>query len=102
MKLEELIKGINVIEMKGDSTQAISGIHIDSRKVKAGDMFIAVKGTQTDGHAYIGKAIELGASTIICETFPEDMANHVTYIKVADTEDCVGKLATAFYGNPAQ
>ena len=100
MKLEELIKGINVIEMKGDSTQAISGIHIDSRKVKAGDMFIAVKGTQTDGHAYIGKAIELGASTIVCETFPEDMANHVTYIKVADTEDCVGKLATAFYGNP--
>ncbi len=100
MKLEELIKGINVIEMKGDSTQAISSIHIDSRKVKAGDMFIAVKGTQTDGHAYIGKAIELGASTIVCETFPEDMANHVTYIKVADTEDCVGKLATAFYGNP--
>ena len=100
MKLEELIKGINVIEMKGDSIQAISGIHIDSRKVKAGDMFIAVKGTQTDGHAYIGKAIELGASTIVCETFPENMANHVTYIKVADTEDCVGKLATAFYGNP--
>ena len=100
MKLEELLKGINVIEIKGDSTQTVSGIHIDSRKVEAGHLFIAVKGTQTDGHAYIGKAIELGASAIVCETFPEDMASHVTYIKVADTEDCVGKLATAFYGDP--
>ena len=100
MKLEELLKGINVIEIKGDSTQTVSGIHIDSRKVEAGHLFIAVKGTQTDGHAYIGKAIELGATAIVCETFPEDMASHVTYIKVADTEDCVGKLATAFYGDP--
>ena len=100
MKLEELLKGINVIEIKGDSTQTVSGIHIDSRKVEAGHLFIAVQGTQTDGHAYIGKAIELGASAIVCETFPEDMASHVTYIKVADTEDCVGKLATAFYGDP--
>ena len=100
MKLEELLKGINVIEIKGDSTQTVSGIHIDSRKVEAGHLFIAVKGTQTDGHAYIGKAIELEASAIVCETFPEDMASHVTYIKVADTEDCVGKLATAFYGDP--
>ena len=100
MKLEELLKGINVIEIKGDSTQTVSGIHIDSRKVEAGHLFIAVKGTQTDGHAYIGKAIELGASAIVCETFPEDIASHVTYIKVADTEDCVGKLATAFYGDP--
>ena len=100
MKLEELLKGINVIEIKGDSTQTVSGIHIDSRKVEAGHLFIAVKGTQTDGHAYIGKAIELGASAIVCETFPEDMVSHVTYIKVADTEDCVGKLATAFYGDP--
>ena len=100
MKLEELLKGINVIEIKGDSTQTVSGIHMDSRKVEAGHLFIAVKGTQTDGHAYIGKAIELGASAIVCETFPEDMASHVTYIKVADTEDCVGKLATAFYGDP--
>ena len=100
MKLEELLKGINVIEIKGDSTQTVSGIHMDSRKVEAGHLFIAVKGTQTDGHAYIGKAIELGASAIVCETFPEDIASHVTYIKVADTEDCVGKLATAFYGDP--
>ena len=100
MKLEALLNSINVIEIKGNSDQIISGIHIDSRKVNAGDLFIAVKGTQTDGHAYIGKAIELGASAIVCEVRPENMASHVTYIKVADTEDCMGKLATVFYGNP--
>ena len=100
MKLEALLNSINVIEIKGNSDQIISGIHIDSRKVNAGDLFIAVKGTQTDGHAYIGKAIELGASAIVCEVLPENMASHVTYIKVADTEDCMGKLATVFYGNP--
>ena len=100
MELENIINGINVVEIKGNCTKEISDIHIDSRKVEAGHLFIAVKGTQTDGHAYISKAIEKGASAIVCETFPEDIDNNITYIKVADTEDCVGKLATAFYGNP--
>ena len=100
MKLENILKNISVIETQGCMTQDISGIHMDSRQVDAGNMFVAVKGTQTDGHAYIDKAIEKGASTIVCETLPEDLKEGVTYIKVMDTEDCVGKLATAFYGNP--
>lgn len=100
MKLENILKDINVIETKGSMGQEISGIHMDSRLVESGNMFVAVKGTQTDGHAYIGKAIEKGASTVVCETLPEELKEDVTYIKVMDTEDCVGKLATAFYGNP--
>ena len=100
MKLQEIINGINIIETKGNGNLDISDIHIDSRKVEENHLFIAVKGTQTDGHAYIGKAIEKGAKAIICENFPEDLKNDVTYIKVADTEDCVGKIATTFYGNP--
>ena len=100
MKLEEIINGIETIEIKGNLTQEISGIHIDSRKVESGHLFVAVKGTQTDGHAYIGKAIEKGASAIVCETLPESLDENVIYIKVKDTEDCVGQLATAFYGNP--
>ena len=100
MKLEEIINGIEVIETKGDLAKEISGIHIDSRKVESGHLFVAVKGTQTDGHAYIEKAIEKGASAIVCETLPESLNEHVIYIKVKDTEDCVGPLATAFYGNP--
>ena len=100
MKLEDILKNINVIETIGDIAREISGIHIDSRKIEPGHLFVAVKGTQTDGHAYIAKAIELGASAIVCEKIPENIENNVTYIKVADTEDCVGKLATAFYGDP--
>ncbi len=100
MRLEDILKNINVIETQGDIAKEISGIHIDSRKIEPGHLFVAVKGTQTDGHAYIAKAIELGASAIACEKMPENIENNVTYIKVADTEDCVGKLATTFYGDP--
>ena len=58
MKLEEILSGINVVEIKGNITKEISGLEIDSRKIEPGHMFVAVKGTQTDGHAYIGKAIK--------------------------------------------
>lgn len=102
MRLEEIINGINTIEVLGNINKEISGIHIDSRKVESGHLFVAVKGTQTDGHAYIGKAIEKGASAIVCETLPETIDENVTYIKVSDTEDCVGRLATAFYGYPTE
>ena len=100
MRLEEILNGIIVIETKGDIAKEITGIHIDSRKVESGNLFVAVKGTQTDGHTYIGKAIEKGASAIVCETFPENLEEDVAYIRVEDTEDCIGRLATLFYDNP--
>ena len=100
MKLEEILNGIHVAEIKGNITKEISGLEIDSRKIESGHMFVAVRGTQTDGHAYIDKAIEKGASVIVCETFPDNIDSDVTYIKVNDTEEVVGKLATAFYGHP--
>ena len=100
MILEEILHGINILDCLGDKAKEISGIHIDSRKVEPGHLFVAVKGTQTDGHAYIDKAIEKGASAIVCETLPERIEDNITYIKVENTEDCVGKLATTFYGDP--
>ena len=100
MKLEEIIQGVAIEEIKGDILKEIKGIHIDSRLVEEGDMFVAVKGTQTDGHAYIEKAIEKGVIAIVCETLPEHINEQLTYIKVNHTEDLVGKLATTFYGNP--
>ena len=100
MKLEEILNGIHVAEIKGNITKEISGLEIDSRKIESGHMFVAVRGTQTDGHAYIDKAIEKGASVIVCETFPDNIDSDITYIKVNDTEEVVGKLATAFYGHP--
>ena len=100
MKLEKLINEINVIGLCGDISKEVSGIQIDSRKVEKGHLFVAVKGTQTDGHDYIAKAIEKGATVIVCMTYPESLTEDVTYIQVADTESCVGQLATTFYGNP--
>lgn len=100
MKLENIIKSVNVCETKGTVDKEIKGIQMDSRLVEAGHLFVAVKGTQTDGHAYIAKAIEKGATAIVCETLPEELNENVTYVTVADTEDAVGKLATTFYGDP--
>ena len=100
MKLDEILSRINIVEIKGNITREISGLEIDSRKIEPGHMFVAVKGTQTDGHAYIGKAVEKGASVIVCETYPDNLDSDITYIKVNDTEEVVGKLATAFYSHP--
>ena len=100
MRLKEIISGISITEVLGNTDKDIQGIHIDSRKIEPGHLFVAVKGTQTDGHAYIDKAIEKGASAIVCETLPEDLREDIIYIKVENTEDAVGKLATTFYGNP--
>ena len=100
MKLEEILKSVNVCRWAGDLNIEVTDIQMDSRLVKPGCLFVAVKGTQTDGHAYIGKAIAGGAAAIVCETLPEQTDDKVTYVQVSDSEDAVGKLATTFYGNP--
>ena len=102
MILEEIINGINVVEIKGKTTKEISGIHIDSRKVESGHLFVAVKGTQTDGHEYIDKAISMGATCIVCESMPESKAPDVTYAVYPNTTDIVGPLATTFYREPSK
>jgi len=99
MKLQGLLKGLVVLEVKGDEEVDVTGVNIDSRKVTAGNMFIAVKGTAADGHGYIGKAIELGAKAIVCEDMPE-VVEGVTYVRVENSEQVVGQIATNFYGNP--
>ena len=102
MKLNKLIEGLGVISIKGDDLCEITGIDIDSRQVSDGHLFIAVKGTQVDGHTYIHKAIESGARAILCEDMPSDINPQVTYIQVGNTEQNVGQVATTFYGNPTQ
>ena len=102
MKLTDIIPFIGKNQIKGSTDIDLTGIQMDSRKVKPGNIFVAVKGTQTDGHAYIGKAIEQGAKAILCEKIPEQQFPEITFIQVADSEDAVGKAATAFYGNPSQ
>ena len=100
MNILEIIKSIRIEEVLGSTDKEILDIQIDSRLVKPGAMFVAMKGTQTDGHAYIPKAIANGASAIVCQTIPEQTTENVTYIRTLDTEDAVGKLATTFFGDP--
>ena len=102
MILRELTVDITPLSISGNMDIDISGIAIDSRKVQKGYLFIAMKGTQVDGHQYIGKAIELGATAILAEEEPTTKTEGVTYIIVASTENVVGNVATTFYGKPSE
>ena len=101
MKLNELLKNITPIKIIGNDDVEITGVNIDSRRIKTGHLFVAMKGTQVDGHQFIGKAIELGAISVLCEDLPEVLQKGVTYVQVESTEDAVGKVATLFYGDPS-
>lgn len=102
MKLNDLLKNIKPLNIVGNTDKDIKGINIDSRKIEQGHLFVAMKGTQTDGHKFIKKAIELGASAVLLEDMPTETAEKdVTYIQVKSTEDAVGKVATTFYGDPS-
>ena len=100
MKLSELLKTIQPVQVTGSTEKDITGVNIDSRLVAAGHLFMAMRGTQTDGHAYIPAAIEKGAIAVLCEDMPEEPTPNITYIQVKDSENAVGKVATAFYGDP--
>lgn len=101
MKLKELLKDIPVIAIVGSENVEITDVNIDSRRIKDGHLFIAMKGTQVDGHKFVSKAIELGAKAVMCEDMPEEKTEGVTYVQVVSTEDVVGKVATTFHGNPS-
>ena len=102
MRLNELLKNVETLSIVGDVNVEITGVNIDSRRIEKGHLFVAIPGTVTDGHKFIPKAIELGAAAVLCEIIPEEQTAGVTYIKVASTEDAVGKVATLFYGDPSR
>ena len=102
MKLNELLKNIKPIGITGDTDTEITGVNIDSRLIAAGQLFMAMKGTQVDGHQFISKAIEQGAAAVLCEDMPESVAAGVTFVQVTSTEDAAGKVATLFYGDPSR
>ena len=102
MRLKEILTNVEVLNVLGDTDIEVTGVNIDSRRIEAGHLFVAIPGTQTDGHKFIPKAIELGAVAVLCEYFPNKREPGVTYIAVASTEDCVGEVATRFYGDPSR
>ena len=102
MLLSDIIKGIRVEEIVGDTQRDITDVHIDSRRITKDNLFVAMRGTQVDGHQYIPGAIERGATAIVCEQLPESLAEGITYVRVADSEKAVGPIATAFNDNPTE
>ena len=103
MKLSELLRETQCTRMVLPKEEVdVQGINIDSRLVQKGDMFIAVRGTQTDGHQYIAAAEEKGAVAIVCEKTPDKLSPNVAYITFPNVQSVTGKLATTFYGNPSQ
>ena len=103
MRLRDLFRNISYTQLILPKEEVeITGVNIDSRLIEAGDLFIAVRGTQSDGHKFIASAEEKGAVAIVCETMPEHTSPTVAYIKVADAQAVVGIIATAFFGNPTQ
>ena len=102
MKLQELLKNIKPSVIEGNTDIEISGVNIDSRKIREGHLFVAMRGTQVDGHKFIDKALESGAKAVLCEEFPQDKKDGICYILVDSTEDAVGKVATLFYGDPSK
>jgi UDP-N-acetylmuramoyl-L-alanyl-D-glutamate--2,6-diaminopimelate ligase len=102
MQLIELLKRISVLEIQGNENREISQLVFDSRKVTDNSLYIAMRGTVVDGHSFIASSVEKGAKAIVCEEFPENLDERITYVKVKDSSKALGHLASNFYGNPSE
>ncbi|MDD6896076.1 MAG: UDP-N-acetylmuramoyl-L-alanyl-D-glutamate--2,6-diaminopimelate ligase [Prevotellaceae bacterium] len=100
MKLNEILSKVKPLDIVGNADVDITGVNIDSRRIEKGHLFVAIKGTQVDGHSFIQKAEALGAAAVLCEQLPTERNTEVTYIQVASTEAAVGPVATMFYDDP--
>lgn len=101
MLLKELLLDIKVLASVGNQEPEITGIEFDSRKVAPGYLFVATRGTAVDGHDFIAAAIEKGAVAVVCEQMPEQTVNKVAYVRVANSAEALGFLASAWYGYPS-
>ncbi|MEG1586579.1 MAG: UDP-N-acetylmuramoyl-L-alanyl-D-glutamate--2,6-diaminopimelate ligase [Bacteroidales bacterium] len=102
MRLNTLLERFKNIKIEGNDLIRITGIEVDSRNIQKGNLFVAVKGTATDGHQYIPTAIEKGAVAIVCETLPAELADGITYVVTDDSNAAIALLATAFNGYPSE
>lgn len=101
-RLKDILYRVSIEAVHGATDVAIAKIEFDSRKVESNTAFVAIKGTLSDGHDYIEKAIVLGANVIVCEQFPETIAQGITYVQVNDTNEALAYLSANFYDNPSE
>ena len=101
MQLDKILSGIKIISISGDKKLHIEDISFDSRNVTNNSMFVAVKGSKTDGHDYIENAIKAGASAIVCEVVPVNPDKKICWIKTDDSAKALGQAASNFFGNPS-
>ena len=101
VKLSHLLKGIETLEVIGDTDKIIVDLQSDSRKVCKEGMFVAVRGVTTDGHKYIPVVASAHVGAIVCEDLPASLEKGVTYIRVKDSSVALGKLASAWFGHPS-
>lgn len=100
--LKDILYKTSIEAIKGSTDVAIIKIEFDSRKVSEGDVFVAIKGTVSDGHSYINKCVEQGAVVVICEVFPDEIIDGITYVKVDNSHKALAFMAANFYDNPSE
>ena len=101
-ELKDILYKVSLKSSFGSMNAEVKGVSFDSRKVQPGFLFVAVKGTTSDGHAFISKAIELGATVIVCEQLPETVNENITYVAVKDSAQALGIISANFFGNPSE
>ncbi|GEC77738.1 UDP-N-acetylmuramoyl-L-alanyl-D-glutamate--2,6-diaminopimelate ligase [Flavobacterium aquatile] len=99
--LKEIVYKVAIEAVKGSTEIAVNKIEFDSRKIEANDVFVAIRGTVSNGHDFIEKAISLGATAIVCDTLPEVTVTGITYIQVKDTNSALAFMASNYYDNPS-
>ncbi|MEX0987904.1 MAG: UDP-N-acetylmuramoyl-L-alanyl-D-glutamate--2,6-diaminopimelate ligase [Bacteroidales bacterium] len=102
MKLAKLIQDVTVTGVTGDTGIEISAVTFDSREVKAGGLFVAIRGIETDGHAYIREALAAGAVAIVCEVQPAEQGSNTTYIVTDNSRRAIALIASAWYKHPSR
>ncbi|SDZ93697.1 UDP-N-acetylmuramoylalanyl-D-glutamate--2,6-diaminopimelate ligase [Flavobacterium gillisiae] len=100
--LKDILYKVAIEAVHGSTEVAVGEIEFDSRKIEKNDIFVAIRGSVSDGHEYIQKAIELGAVAIVCDTFPVNFEKEITYIQVKDTNKALAFMAANYFGNPSE
>ena len=100
--LKDILYGVGLTAVSGTTAKLVNHICFDSREVGMDDVFVAIRGTQSDGHDFIDKAVSSGANAIVCEKLPDNLVNEVSYLEVEDSKAALAVMAANYYDNPSK